>query len=276
MAAPSLWEYLTTHGMADYIDKFVVGGVFKVAGKFALYLGPLWAPLLLTLTIVRCAFSRDDRWRLRIPLLLVLFPLAGFVPVFDIFDSVRYFAPIAPFALLLSIATLMRLIGKEKFSGLMAVAFLLVLIAQPVLEVSQGSLQLMKLTVARPQVQDEWAHWAAQNLSGSIAIVEGGDLITLSELAAKGGNAEHLSSLGVGRETFRPSDYSSLAIAYQDFRERRVDYVLIDDANSVRRPFLREVYEPVWTDRFILIKSFRNDPTDRGVIKDMDVFRVVY
>jgi hypothetical protein len=261
--------------MSGLVEKFVTNGVFKLAGKFALYLGPLWV-FLFSLAVVRCLFSRDDRWRFRVPLLFVFVLLGGLVPVFDVFESDRFLAAVVPFVLILSMPTLTRLLERETFPGLAALVLLLVLLAQPVLEVKYGNLQFAKPTTAPPQVRDEWAHWAAQNLSGSIAIVEGPDLIFLSELAARGGRAELLGSLCADKDMFRPSNYPRLADAYQDFVHRGVDYVLIDKVNSTERPFLREVYEPAWADRFIRIKSFRSDPAQRWVIQDMDVFRVVH
>ena len=99
-------------------------------------------------------------------------------------------------------------------------------------------------------------------------------ILTDSKIGSK--NLLNLSSKQLGVATFRPGIYNNLEGAIQDFKKMQISYLMLDTENIKRRSYLYEVYNNEWSKHFILIMSFKSRPVDNWVIKDMDIFKVVY
>ena len=85
-----------------------------------------------------------------------------------------------------------------------------------------------------------------------------------------------LSAEESGVSVFRPCGYRKLENAMKAFKKIQVSYLMVDSKNIGRCSYLREVYNPEWSEHFILIQSFKSEPKDKWIIKDMDVFKIVY
>lgn len=271
---PSFINYLRTHKIDDYFRKFIYHGLFKVANQFYLLLGEVWLALFFLGGIKYLILERFSRFDLIFILFFVF--VAGFIPVFEVYGNPRYLYVLLPFTFVISSKFLIDLLREGNRNNILVLLFILLLFVRiPLsihLSIANGT------SIATPKVRDSWAIWAASNLHGNIAIVEGGDLIEMiltdSKIGSK--NLLNLSSKQLGVATFRPGIYNNLEGAIQDFKKMQISYLMLDTENIKRRSYLYEVYNNEWSKHFILIMSFKSRPVDNWVIKDMDIFKVVY
>ncbi len=85
-----------------------------------------------------------------------------------------------------------------------------------------------------------------------------------------------LSAGKSGLSVFRPCGYRNLHKALEDFKRTQVSYLMLDDKNIKRCGYLRNVYDPRWSRHFILLRTFKSKASDGWIIKDMDIFKIVY
>ena len=272
---PTLGQYLATHTIGNYVNKFVIHGVIRVCLDLFRVMGPLWLWLLLA-GILHCVLS-DRPNDFGVPLLFVVVMIVSLFPVYHIFSAFRYFLPIVPFALIIGTHMLDDLTQRTKVAGVLSAVFVAVLVGQAAVVTAENLVSKPRqfTGLRAPQVRDQWAVWAAEHLEGKIAIVEGGDLIEMAQLPI-GHDTATAASIPNKITTFRPRKYPDLRTALQDFASEGVGYVFVDHKNSGRRPFLREIYDPAWSEDFRHIRSFRSLPEQDWSIEDMDIFAVVY
>lgn len=267
----SFTNYLSTHSLSDYYQKFLVHGLFNIVDQFYSLLGVVWALLFLLGFVRYLVFDRFPKFYAFFALFFVF--VAGFTPVFDVYGIERHLFVLVPFAFIISSKFLIDLTGRCNRKNILVLLFVLFIIDHAQLRTFMSGIR-----ITAPKVQDEWATWAATNLGGKIVIVEGSDLVEMNLLANKIGNKNllNLSAEQLGIDAFRPNNYNSLEDAMQDFKKMGVSYLMLDRENVKRRSYLYKVYDSEWSRNFILIKSFRSKPQDKWEIKDMDIFKIVY
>jgi len=270
-ATPSAVDYIRTHDIGDYYHKFVYAGLFKLAKTFYDLLGGTWF-LLFFLGTIKYLFV-DRHFKFNAVFIALLVFLTCLIVVFDNFGAPKHLYPLLPFIFILSSKFLIDLLETSSRNNILVLSFILLLLLQaPVLSIRRG------INIAPPEVRDEWAIWAADNLKGKIAIVDGHNLIDLIVINNRIGS-KNLLDLSTGNpymSTFEPRKYGDLEDAMQDFKKIGVSYLMLDREYIKRRRYLYEVYDSKWSRNFVLIRSFRSKPEDKWIIKDMDIFKIVY
>lgn len=270
---PGLWGYLMTHGMAEYYRKFVLDGLFKIIYHFYKLMGEMWF-LFFILAMVNYLWINKEKKFYPI-IIIIMLSLMAMIPAYQIHNSPRYFFPLVPLVLIMACGFLNELLGKHERSNLLVVPLLLMLPLQIPIALDDGRLHLepLSLSLRKPEVHDAWAKWAAENLSGNIAMIEG---LELMEIYLRDQHDRHRLTTGGEVYPFRPDDYRDLAEAMDDFRKLDVRFVMLDPGNLERRSFLKQVYDPQWANHFVLLKSYRGKPEERWIIRNMDIFEIIY
>lgn len=272
----SITSYLKTHSVDDYFRKFIYHGLFRIANQFYSLLGEVWLLLFFLGTVKYLILDRFPKFDLLFILFLV--SVAGLTPVFEVYGISRHLYVLLPFAFIISSKFLIDLLGESNRNNILVLLFILLLLVSTALKPDLYRSIVNGTSITTPKVQDKWATWVASNLRGNIAIVEGKDLIEMILTDPKIGSKKllNLSAEQLGIAAFRPDIYNRLEDAMRDFKKMQVNYLMLDTENIKRRPYLYEVYNTEWSKHFILIKSFKSRPTDKWVIEDMDIFKVVY
>ncbi|MBI2486510.1 MAG: hypothetical protein HYW01_06060 [Deltaproteobacteria bacterium] len=268
---PSIANYLRTHSIGDYYRKFIYNGLFKIANQFYSILGQVWLLLFFLGSVKYLILDRFSKFYVLFILFFVF--VAGLAPVFEIYGIPRHLYVLLPFVFIISSKFLIDLTGAGSRNNILVLSFVLLLLYHsPLRSIMSG------INITTPKVQDEWAVWAADNLRGNIAIVEGNDLIKMNLIDKKIGNKNllNLSAEQLGIYAFRPFSYNRLEVALQDFKKMKVSYLMLDTENIKRRRYLYEVYNTEWSRHFILVRSFKSGPKDKWEIKDMDIFKIAY
>lgn len=270
----SITNYLRTHSFDDYLRKFVYHGLFKMANQFYSLLGEAWLLLFFLGTAKYLILDRFSKFDLLFILFFVF--VAGLTPIFQVYGIPRHLYVLLPFTFIISSKFLIDLLGASNRNNILVLLFILLLLVRIPLELNLSIVNGTNITT--PKVQDKWATWVANNLRGNIAIIEGDDLIKMILTDTKIGSKKllNLSAEQLGIFTFRPHYYNNLEDAMQDFKKRQAEYLMLDTENIKRRPYLYEVYNSEWSKHFILIRSFKSGSTDKWVIGDMDIFKIVY
>ena len=128
-----------------------------------------------------------------------------------------------------------------------------------------------------PVVQDHWAVWAAQNIDGKVIIVEGADILRMSQYYEQDGVRvpKRFSEVARSIQTIRPGIYEDLATAVEDFRRLGVEYVITDKNHIKRRPYLREISDEKWANVFHHLGYFEiGDPG--AVLYGVNIYRFNY
>lgn len=268
---PSIFDYLKTHDVGDYYRKFARHGLFRITKYSYELLGETWLLLFLLGSVNYLLLNRFSKFDVIFIFLLVF--VAGLTPVFEIYGNPRHLFVLLPFTFIISSKFLIDLTEGKDRNNILVLCFILLLMAQIPFRTI-----ISEINIAYPKVHDEWAIWGATNLQKKIAIVEGRDLIEMILLNEKLGS-ENLLDLSTGQSnmfTVRPGNHGNLEDAMRDFKERGVKYLMLNKDNIKKFPYLYEVYESEWSEHFVKIKSFRGEPADKWIIRDMDVFNVVY
>lgn len=235
---PSLMDYLSTHTFTDYFNKFVIHGFFKIIFDYV-YFGVI-SPLLLFFFLYGILMYFNDKKFL--PLIVVFFIwIVGFTPAWDIFGTPRHLYPTIPFILIFSTAAINDIFKNNKYRNILLSSFLIVFILfsliTPIVSWYKSS---------QSPIYDglEWGRWAAQNIKGKIAIIEGGDLIMmhLPDTKVSGVGQMDLYAPKSNLSIVRPGYFENLSSAMEWFKEIGVTHLALDDLNINRRPYLKEIY----------------------------------
>lgn len=254
---PSLMDYLSTHTFTDYIDKFIIRGFFKIIFYYV-YFGVI-SPLLLFFFLYGILRYFNDKKFL--PLIVTFFIwIIGLTPVWDIYGTPRHLYPTIPFVLIFSTVAVNEVFKNNRYRNVLLSLFLIVFI-------------LFSLIIPvgywykSPQssVHDglEWGRWAAQNIKGKIAIIEGGDLIMmhLPDTMVSGVGQLDLYAPTSNLSVVRPGYFENLSSAMEWFKEIGVTHLALDDNNINRRSYLREIYSGKEIPSY-LIEVYSNYDTD--------------
>lgn len=233
---PSLINYLRTHTLADYFNKFVIYGFFKILFDYVYY---TISPLLLFFFLYGVVrYFNDKRF---IPLVGVfLIWIIGLIPVYHIFGTPRHLYATIPFILIFSATAINEIFKNSKYRNILLSLFLIVFILFSLITPAG----LWYLSPQRA-VHDglKWGKWAAQNIEGKIAIIEGGDLIMMHlPNTVSGPEQLGLYTSKSNLSIVRPGYFEDLSFAMEWFKKIGITHLALDDRNIDRRPYLREIY----------------------------------
>lgn len=271
VAAPSFWQYLTTHDWGQYYHKFIREGILVVL--YYLWIGLLpvaWIALSIAGAV---SIFRSGRRALYFAPLAVLVSVAGMTIVFHIYGSIRHLIYLVPL-LLITAGAFFFVLDRARFdikniAGTFMIAFVLATVP--------GIYGLHPDRIEIPQVKDHWAVWAADNLSGNVAIVEGGDILEMSQHYERRGwrIAKAFQSVEPRINTIRPGVYRDLSRALEEFRRRNIRYLITDGNHIRRRPYLRNVSNEEWKDVLRHLNTFRHG-YEGAVLKNVNIYELVY
>ena len=230
---PSYKDYISQHTFADFIEKFIVRGFLKSLTGFLNVISPFIIPFTIYGIF---AFFKDKHF---VPLLVLLILWhISLTPGYAVFSSSRYFIPVLPIALIFGTAAMYKISEKISYantllSGLICL-FIIFSLFRPV--------RLWRLY----QIGDEkyeWAKWAAENLRGKLAIIEGGDLVMmhLSDTVVGGVGMMDIYAPQSGLSIVRPGYFDDLKPAMDWLRQIGATHIALDEINIERRPYLRQL-----------------------------------
>ena len=271
---PTLWEYLRSNTWADYHYKFVEMGLLKVLKDFHQDITvAIWIALMyLGATKILFFDRKHDQFAL---LAYCLIPLIALTPVYHIFPTERHIAPLIPLIYLLGAVALCRSASLKR-AGIGCVAVLAVLIAVSYVR-WPGIESPPRSPLEIPTVKDSWAIWTAMSLEGRVAIIEGGDVVEMSQhyeyIDPEVITTSPLLQLNIKPyreaanriEYIRPGKYTTLDEALEHFRHASIRYLILDREHIKRRPYLRDVASERYQDRFELLEYFDGGETLRDV-----------
>lgn len=269
---PSLAAYLSTHSWSDYYDKFFRRGFFRVLNHVFYLLLPLHWVLLTGLSLLFYLYQGLAQ-RIAIIHMVLGMTVIGMTPVFDIFASVRHLIYVVPF-MLLAAAWAASAIDRGSLRLANVLFALLILITlstiTPIKTFGFSHLGL-------PEVKDHWALWAARNIEGKVVIIEGADILRMSQHYELDGLRvpRRFSEVKRTVNTIRPGIYDNLTAAVEEFRRLGVKYVITDKNHIKRRPYLREIEQDKWSHVFQHIGYFKmGDPGT--VLFGVNIYRLNY
>lgn len=243
---PSLMDYLSTHTFTDYFNKFVIHGFFKIifdyVHGYGFYVYGVISPLLLFFFLYGVVrYFNDKRF---IPLTIVfLVWVIGLIPIWDIFGTSRHLYATIPFVLIFSTVAINEVFKNDKYRNVLLSLFLIIFILFSLIT-PVG--QWYSATAHQSSINDglEWGRWAAQNIKGKIAIIEGGDLVMmhLPDTQVSGVGQLDLYAPKSNLSVVRPGYFENLSSAMEWFKEIGVTHLALDDKNINRRPYLKEIY----------------------------------
>jgi len=271
---PGLLQYLSTHTWPDYYEKFIEHGIFAVLKDFHFQLVLNFWIVLMYLGMAKILLV--DRKDNLIALLAFLFiPLLSLTPVYDVFRSTRHLVSSIPIIYLVGAFGLRRSAGLQKLgvSGLIT----LIVLSATVYGRMPGISFTPQSTVSIPMVKDSWAVWAAMSLEGRVGIIEGGDLIDMSQhympidpdIIQTGVHLNLVkrpyNTVNSRIEYVRPGKLSSFDEALAEFRRNSIRYLVLDNVHIRRLPQLRKAFSPKYSHDLKLLKHFEGGETLRDV-----------
>ena len=130
--------------------------------------------------------------------------------------------------------------------------------------------------IVTPEVKDQWAIWAAQNVEGTVVIVEGGDILKMSQnYTTENGRRATLKYKNTDKNitTYRPGIYKSLKNALPEFEQRDAKYVILDGHHKKKRRYLTEIEQEKWQPLFVKLKHFQY-PAPGGFLFGVDIYKI--
>ncbi len=207
-----------------------------------------------------------------VPLVLVV-SIAGISMIYEIFGTVRHLYYLLPLLLLCAGAAFFVLERyRVPVQSIAATAIILLVASDLPLVVWMGPEQKQI-----PQVKDHWAVWASNNFEGTVAIVEGGDFLKMSQHYEPIGwrVARSFRDVAPHIRAWRPGVYDTLGEAMIHFRKINVRYLITDREGLKRRPYLRDVTDPRWQDQFKHLAYF--PVGDKGArLRHVNIYEIIY
>jgi 4-amino-4-deoxy-L-arabinose transferase-like glycosyltransferase len=272
---PSIIEYLRSHNFHDYYNKFIDKGLLHVLNNIFSnsFVISIWRYLFVMSIIICLVIKKNQRYY---PLfVLIIVSIIGLSFVFHIFGNYRHLIYLIPFFLIFSSGALCELefIKHVKFVNI-ALTFVLAvtIIYAPKIEF------LTKNHIDIPVVKDTWAVWAARNITGNVAIVEGGDLLVMSQYYKSDSEKKiqrKFSEVKQLIKPMRPGLYETMDQAIKDFKRMGINYVITDKCNLRRRPYLNEIKKDKWKNIFQHMNYFVHG--DKGAtLFGVNIYKINY
>jgi len=270
----SFFTYIQTHSFSEFINKFVIYGFLKVCLGTYKMLGTLWLIPTLIGLILMIRNYRDKGYM--IILITGFIFLAGTSLVWDVFHTYRHVILFLPIAMMISALAYNHIIRTFEYGHILTISILFICLLQPVI-IRHNEWNGLRFPV--PKVENEWAIWCAENLHGNISIQDGSTLILmcLPNTVVGGGNLfldAHDPISGISLQA--PGHFENLSEALDDFRRRQINYILVNPVNIKNRPYLSQIYDPVWSQDVTLIKKFRGPKHETWWADQMDIFELRY
>ena len=122
-----------------------------------------------------------------------------------------------------------------------------------------------------------WAVWAANNIEGTVAIVEGGDYVKMSQHYEPTGwrVAKRFADVESRIDLWRPGIYQNLDEALIEFRQKGVRFLITDNESMKRRPYLFSVSHPRWRRHFVHL-GYYHVGSKGSKIPRVNIYRVIY
>ncbi len=235
---PSLFDYLRTHSIYQWFEKFIIHGFFELV--FLDFIYHILTALLafpFIYGIVRFVKKREH-----LPLVVTMMIwIIGLTPVWDLFDNPRHLYPLVPIVLIFTSIAIYDMFDRHKYCNLLKFLFLAIFISFSLISPIQE-----KVNPKDGYIKDglPWAEWIAKNVKGKIAIIEGGDLVMmhLPDTVVGGVGQYDLYAPESGLSTVRPGCFDDLFSAMKWFEKIGVTHIVVDDLFSFKRPYLKKLF----------------------------------
>jgi hypothetical protein len=234
---PTFWEYIKTHTVVDYFNKFIIFGFFKIIFRFVYN---LISPLLLLFFFYGIIRYSGNRKFIPITIGLVIWSIA-YIPVIHTHGSPRQLFPTIPFILIFSTIGLYDILSTPKYKNTLIALFIgfyvLFSLIIPVRE---------KVNAAKDPIHDGliWSKWIAEHVQGKIAVMEGRDLIMLQLPNTRVGGLKNLMrDAPISKISALPPGYfTDLDSAMKWFNLVGITHLVIDDKILEKRSYLKQIY----------------------------------
>ncbi len=244
VSAPSFLGYMGTHGMLDYANKFLIGGVCFVAAAFL----AMTAPYILS-WVKNAAHGAEKGTGAAYPLFVgcaVWF--VGLIPVFHIYGNPRHLLPAVALSLVLAATGFRRFADATRLKNvayagisLFAALFLFLSFASLVFFSKDKKVAMRDGAV--------WARHLAPLLKGNVAIGNGSDILMMqypdSRVGGKGMLDMYAPQSGVAVRY--PGMFSAVEAFRPWLKTGDIDYVVFDDVVKESFPFAPDKYLSIYT-----------------------------
>ncbi len=236
--SPSLIDYLKTHTLADYFNKFVVRGILGIGYDYVYYIIP---PVLLLFFLYGAIVHLKDYKFVPIAVVFSIWIL-GFIPIYDVFSDSRHMSPTLPLIFVVSSLTIRELFEKRRYeyilTGLLITAFILHSLPAPVMYWQKYD------NIQKQEV--EWYEWAAKNIKGKIALLKGGDTLMQQlpdAIVGVGGNSLEPYAPQSNLSMIKPGYFQNLSAGMDWLKGMGATHLLVDNSLLKRRPYFNEIYD---------------------------------
>lgn len=239
----SFSQYMATHSLGDYFNKFGIGGI----GLITLMLAAAAAPHLLTVGCYAVSKARKNS---------ALYPLwtaAGvwfisLIPVFHIYYNPRHLIPLAPFVLIASACGFHALIKNEKNQRALVAAGIIV----PTLFMAMFfSFVLFFVKEKNIMMRDGmiWANQLSVMLKGTVAIGSGSDIFMMQfpDTQVGGRGMLSLTAPKSGVTVAYPGKVASMDALRPWFHANAIDYIVLDDFIKKSFPYAPDKHLSIYT-----------------------------
>ena len=241
----SFIQYFATHGILDFTNKFLVGGLLFVLGIFSAvmahqFLGWLYAG----------ASNEDaERNKLLNPIWITCAVwIIGLIPVFHVYSNPRHILPIIPLCFIVGAIGFRRLAESARLrdfahAGMVFLPFLILIIA---FSITIFFSKDKKIAMRDGAV---WARDLAPRLKGNIAIGNGSDILMAQYPDSRVGGRGMLDMYAPqsGVVVRYPGKFDTVEAFRPWLKVTDIDYVVFDDAVKESFPFAPDKYLSIYT-----------------------------
>jgi 4-amino-4-deoxy-L-arabinose transferase-like glycosyltransferase len=239
--APSLMEYLRTHSLGDYYNKFITNGLQNVISTYYHTLTPL---LFIFFLYNVLKFFRDKMFLSMFLSLMIVF-VVWILTLSVVGESqtamYRHLYPTIPAMLIFASSGACSFFDKMKYGNILTLVLIFFVIF-----VSLADTIGYESIYRKARLRDglRWGAWAAKNIKGKIAIVEGGDLIMmhLPDTKISGAGQLDLYAPESKLSVMRPGDFRDLESEMKWFKEKGVTHLAIDVHASRWADYYKKIY----------------------------------
>lgn len=213
----SFWEYLKTHSITDYLNRFLVYGLGSL----------IFSLLAITLPYnLFAAWAVANNFKKYLPLILTTAVwLIALTPIYAVYFTPRHLFPLIPLIAILSSGGLSELNIKNKW--VMNLVVIGTALALSIAGIIYPQYYFIK---KRPYAMVKFSRWAAQNLRGKIAVGLGGDFImsNLPDAIVGGRGLFNIKAPDTGIELVYPGYFENPVKLKQWLKKNNVNYLILD------------------------------------------------
>ncbi|MCG2694409.1 glycosyltransferase family 39 protein [Candidatus Parcubacteria bacterium] len=241
---PSAVEYLRTHSINDYFDKFFINGICKL---FLSYYFAIPTALLFLFVFGFLIFFKEKAFR---PLVVVVVIwIISLTPVWSVYGLPRHLYPTLFLVALFASAVLQELFKNIKYKHLGQSLFVTVFAIISLFILLPLYNSIYNSSHSADSFNDHfndtaWADWAGRNVKGVLAIRGGSEWIFVNLKDAQIGDSASMyeySAPATGLSTKLIGNFKDLSSAMEWFKQEGVTHIAVDNLYLDRRPFLKEI-----------------------------------